>query len=36
VALEYRDRAVLASLPSQAISLESNADADLTVEVPQR
>jgi hypothetical protein len=36
VALEYRDPAVLASLPSQAISLESNADADLTVEVPQR
>lgn len=36
VALEYRNPAVLASLPSQTVSLESNSDADLTVEVPQR
>ena len=36
VALEYRNSAVLGSLPSQAVSLEANADAELTVEVPQR
>jgi hypothetical protein len=36
VALEYRNAAVLAALPSQTISLEPNADAELTVEVPQR
>ena len=36
VALEYRNPEVLASLPSQAVSLGSNAEAELTVEVPQR
>jgi hypothetical protein len=36
VALEYRNPEVLATLPSQSVSLESNADAELTVEVPQR
>jgi hypothetical protein len=36
VALEYRNAAVLSSLPSQAVSLEPNAEADLTVEVPQK
>ena len=36
VALEYRNAAVLAALPSQTVSLEPNADAELTVEVPQR
>jgi len=36
VALEYRNAAVLAALPNQAVSLEPNADAELTVEVPQR
>jgi hypothetical protein len=34
-ALAYRDPAVLASLPGQAIMLAPNADADLTVEAPQ-
>jgi hypothetical protein len=36
VALAYRDPAVLASLPSQAITLAPGADAELTLEVPQR
>lgn len=36
VALEYRNPEVLAALPSQAVSLEPNADAELTIEVPQR
>ena len=36
VALEYRNPEVLASLPSQMISLEPNDQAELTVEVPQR
>ena len=36
VALAYRDPAVLASLPGQAITLATGADAELTVEVPQR
>jgi len=36
VALEYRNPEVLASLPSQAVSLEPNGEAELTVEVPQR
>jgi hypothetical protein len=36
VALAYRDPAVLASLPAQAITLAPGADAELTVEVPQR
>jgi hypothetical protein len=36
VALEYRNPAVLAALPSQTVSLEPNADADVMVEVPQR
>jgi hypothetical protein len=36
VALEYRNPAVLASLPSQAVSLASNENAELSVEVPQR
>ncbi len=36
VALEYRNPEVLAALPSQAVSLESNAEAELAVEVPQR
>jgi hypothetical protein len=36
VSLEYRNAAVLGSLPSQAVSLDSNGDAELKVEVPQR
>ena len=36
VALEYRNPEVLASLPSQAVSLEPNGEEELTVEVPQR
>jgi hypothetical protein len=36
VALEYRNPEVLASLPSQPVSLEPNANAEFTVEVPQR
>jgi len=36
VALEYRDAQQLARLPSQAISLEPNTAAELTVEVPHR
>ena len=36
VALEYRNPAVLAALPGQAITLAPDADAELTVEVPQR
>jgi hypothetical protein len=36
VSLEYRNSAVLGALPSQAVSLAPNADAKLTVEVPQR
>lgn len=35
VALEYRNPAVLASLPGQAVSLAPAADAQLTLEVPQ-
>jgi hypothetical protein len=36
VALEYRNPEVLASLPSQAVSLEPNGEGEVTVEVPQR
>jgi len=36
VALEYRNPEVLAALPSQAVSLEPNGEAELTVEVLQR
>jgi hypothetical protein len=36
VALEYRNPEVLASLPSQTVSLEPSAEAELTVEVPQQ
>jgi Carboxypeptidase regulatory-like domain len=36
VALEYRNPAVLAALRGQAITLAPGADAELTVEVPQR
>ncbi|WP_348262099.1 carboxypeptidase regulatory-like domain-containing protein [Telmatobacter sp. DSM 110680] len=36
VALEYRNPAVLAALPGQAIALAPGAEADLAVEVPQR
>jgi hypothetical protein len=36
IALAYRDPAVLASLPGQAVTLAPGADAELTVEVPQR
>ncbi|MGA8089682.1 MAG: carboxypeptidase-like regulatory domain-containing protein [Terracidiphilus sp.] len=36
IALAYRDPAVLASLPGQAVTLSPDADADLTLEVPQR
>jgi hypothetical protein len=36
VSLEYRNAAVLGSMPSQAVSLAPNADGELTVEVPQR
>ena len=36
VALAYRDPAVLASLPGQAVTLAPGADEELTVEVPQR
>ena len=36
VALEFRNPEVLAALPSQAVSLEPNAEAELAVEVPQR
>jgi hypothetical protein len=34
-ALAYRDRAVLASLPSQAVTLAPGSDAELTLEAPQ-
>jgi len=33
VALEFRNPEVLAALPSQAVSLEPNAEAELAVEV---
>ena len=36
MALAYRDPTVLASLPGQAITLAPEADAELTIEVPQR
>jgi len=36
VSLEYRNAAVLGSLPSKAVSLAPNSNAELTVEVPQR
>ena len=36
VALEYRSPEVLAALPAQAVSLDPNGEAELTVEVPQR
>jgi hypothetical protein len=36
VALAYRDPALLASLPGQAVTLAPGDDAELTVEVPQR
>jgi hypothetical protein len=36
VALEYRNPAALAALPGQAITLSPGAEAELTVEVPQR
>jgi len=36
VALEYRNPAAMAALPSQAVSLGPSADVELTVEVPQR
>lgn len=36
VALEYRNPEVLAALPSQAVTLDPNGEAELTVEVPQR
>jgi hypothetical protein len=36
VALEYRNPAVLSSLPGQAVSLGADAETELTVEVPQR
>jgi hypothetical protein len=36
VSLEYRNPAALGSLPSQAVSLAPNANAELTVEVRQR
>jgi hypothetical protein len=36
MALAYRDPAALASLPGQAITLAPDADAELTIEVPQR
>jgi hypothetical protein len=35
-ALEYRNPAVLSSLPSQAVSLAPNDNAEVSVEVPQR
>lgn len=34
-ALEYRNPAVLASFPGQSVALAPNAEAELTVEVPQ-
>jgi hypothetical protein len=34
--LEYRNAAALSRLPSQVVSLAPNADAELTIEVPQR
>jgi len=36
VALEYRNPAVLASLPGQAVALAPGAEAELAVEVPQQ
>lgn len=36
VALAYRDPALLASIPGQAVTLAPGADAELAVEVPQR
>ncbi|MGA7241620.1 MAG: carboxypeptidase-like regulatory domain-containing protein [Terracidiphilus sp.] len=36
MALEYRNPAALASLPGQAVTLTPGAEAELTVEVPQR
>lgn len=36
VSLAYRDPAVLASLPGQAVTLAPDADAELTLEVPQQ
>ena len=36
VALEYRNSAVLATLPGQAVSLAPDQEAELTIEVPQR
>jgi len=36
VALEYRNREVLASLPSQAVSLAPNENAELTLEIPRK
>lgn len=36
VALEYRNPEVLAALPSQAVTLDPNGEAELTLEVPQR
>ncbi len=36
MALEYRNPAALASLPGQAVTLAPGAEAELTVEVPQR
>jgi hypothetical protein len=35
-ALAYRDHAVLASLPSQAVTLAPGSDAELTLEAPQQ
>ena len=35
VALEYRNPAVLAALPGQAVALAPNAEAELTLEAPQ-
>ena len=36
VALEYRNPAVLASLPGQAVAVAPGVETELTVEVPQR
>lgn len=36
MALEYRNPAMLASLPGQAVTLAPGGEAELTVEVPQR
>jgi len=35
VALEYRNRTILANLPGQAVSLSPGGETELTVEVPQ-